>query len=404
MYKQHTVCRACGCTELKPACDLGVQSLANDFVKPGEELAGYAPLKVLFCPECTLAQLSVVVDPKILYSNYPYVTSRSRTMQDHFQLLWQAINVECKPESVLEIGSNDGWFLKFCRDNGAQSVLGIDPAANLRPGEDSGIICLCGMFDCVTAGIAKGSMPSPDVIVARHVFAHIDDWNGFIKNLDVLASRETLIVIEAPYVMDLLKNVEFDTIYHEHLSYISIKAMAKLLEHTPFHLHKVLRFQIHGGAIVMMLRRSDSNRPVDISVLEYVFQENITLSPWRFFETEMCNRITAMKRMVGELVYASGKTVCGLGASAKSTVWINSCGFTKEDIACIYDNTPQKHGTLSPGSGIPILPEDSLASGACDYAVMFCWNFRSEVMASHQEFLVRGGKFIVPVPKLEIVD
>jgi len=401
MYQLHTICRACEHTPLMPVFDLGVQPLANDFSVPGAESPGYAPLKVMFCPKCTLAQLSVVVDPKILYSYYPYVTSRSDTMQAHFKALWDLIKAQGPSDSIVEIGSNDGHFLKFCKENGAEAVMGIDPAENLKPSANAtGIISICGLFDAASASIARTAMPEVNVIVARHVFAHIEDWHGFIKNLDTLAGRETLIVIEVPDVTDLLKNAELDTIYHEHLSYVSVESVRVLLEHTPFHIHDVRHFPIHGGAMVLLLRRNDSNiKPKACGACGYA---RVTASMWEDFRNYASTSINLLTFKIRELVN-EGHTVCGFGASAKSTVWISACGFTREHIQFICDCTPQKQGAYSPGTDIPIVDESYLMSRKPDYAVIFSWNFRDEIIRKNQNYLDAGGRFIIPGKKIEIV-
>ncbi len=411
MYKPVTICRACGFgtpttppgikSETPPeklieVFDLGIQPLANDFTKPGEEQKGYAPLKVLFCPVCSLAQLSVVVKPEILYSNYPYITSRSQTMVDHFHQLWGAIMSECKPESVVEIGSNDGLFLQFCRTSGASAVTGIDPAENLKPDTNSGITTITSLFDEQSAAIARGAMPPVDVIVARHVFAHVDDWKAFVRNLDLLAQKETLVVIECPYVLDLLEGVEFDTIYHEHLSYLSLKAVQALLRHTPFHLHKVQKFPIHGGAIVLMLRRNDSAAYPDASVEEFLDRESITPEHWAQFAYIAREKMKQLDSFVMEQK-AAGRLICGFGASAKSTVWVNACWFTRKHISFICDSTRQKWGCTSPGSDIPIVDEGALGREMPDFAVCFAWNFADEIMRTQSRYLQRGGRFIFPI-------
>lgn len=261
MYKKVKACRTCGNLQLKEVYDLGVQPLANDFCRPDQESAGHAPLKVMFCEECTNSQLSVVVDPNIIYSNYPYVTSKSDTMKSHFRNLWNEITKEAKPKSLIEIGSNDGLFLDFCHNEGVENVLGVDPAANLQH-KDS----ICSLFDEQVAREIVDRGFRPDVIVARHVFCHIDDWRGFMQNIEAISNPETLVVIEVPYVMDMLHGLEFDTIYHEHLDYLSIKAVEYLLRDFMFHIHRIVRFEIHGGAIVLMLRRDDCDTEVDPSV------------------------------------------------------------------------------------------------------------------------------------------
>lgn len=396
MLKLLHQCRACGNDKLTKVFSLGVQPLANSFRSKDEEQSGYAPLEVLFCERCTLSQLSVVVRSDILYSHYPYITSTSETMKKHFASLWNEIAKECVAESVVEIGSNNGDFLAFCKKHGAERVCGIDPAANLSADcAVRGIRTIIGCFDVESAKMAACEVPSPIVIVARHVFAHIDDWQGFMRSIDVLAKKDTLIVIECPYVLDMLEGAEFDTIYHEHLSYVSVKAVVELLSHSCFHLHKVQKFAIHGGAIVMMIRRDDSHVSPDGSVEEFLSQECITQESWSAFSKAAWTRVMELQRRV-ENMKSEGRRVVGYGASAKSTVWISACGFTRKEISFIVDNTPHKQGKCSPGTEIPIVPESELTNAKADVAILFSWNYSAEIEAKNAEWVKGGGRFINP--------
>lgn len=417
MYTPHTTCRACGYGKpfapgtksgeperLKKVFDLGLQPLANDFQNQTGERAGYAPLEVLYCPRCTLAQLSVTVSPDILYSNYSYVTSPSKTMEEHFRKLLYDIVMERPVESIVEIGSNDGTFLKFCKLRGIQDVTGIDPAVNLaKQAQADGIKTICQLFSHDTATALDRDFGSPDVIVARHVFCHVDDWRDFIKGLAFISGADTLICIEVPYVLDLLERGEFDTIYHEHTSYLSIRAMLALLEGTSLRLHKVIKYPIHGGAILLMLRHRDSGVLPDESIDQFLDWENLMPEKWEQFRSQAGNKIKQLTRTVRGFVHG-GKRVCGYGASAKSTVWVNACGFNQNDLEGIYDNTVQKLYTFSPGTSIPIKHEGAFYADACDYAVMFCWNFADEVIAKNKKWLDGGGKFIIPHPEIRIVS
>lgn len=409
MYKNHTHCRACGYAKsgaqgiksapgakLPEVFSLGVQPLANDFRKSDEEHSGFCPLKVLLCPNCELAQLSTVVRPDILYRNYLYVTSPAEMMRQHFEQLIKDIAAETDGKSVLEIGSNDGKLLGAMQAAG-YSTMGVDPAENLTLAcRGRGIPVMVGFFG---SQLAK-SLPQSDIIIARHVFCHIDDWKDFIKGIEEISFSSTLVCIEVPYVGDLLKHCEFDTIYHEHLSYLSIKSVHSLLDDSSLRLYKILRYPIHGGAILLMLRRKDSGKDPDHSVLG--FKDEVGLEAWKAFAVEARAQIDRLKATVQSLV-AQGKRVAGLGASAKSTVWINACGFTRKDIAFIADNTPQKHWTFSPGSDIPITDEGAILRDLPDYVVMWAWNYRSELLEKFSLARSKGVKFIVPVPKVEIV-
>ncbi len=373
---------------------LGNQPLANAFALPDESQSAFYPLEVKFCQQCTNAQLSVVVPAEVLYSNYLYVTSKSRTMQEHFAALWKEIQAESSAKYVLEIGSNDGEFLIHCKANGATTVIGVEPARNLAAiAEERGIMTFAEAFgtndDCVHL------KRKPDVIVARHVFAHVDDWSGFISGLNTNSKPETLIVIEAPYILDTLQRCEWDQIYAEHLSFISLKAMAALLKDTPFQMHKVLRFPVHGGAIAIFLRRRDSGIAGHESADRMLAQENITQEMWSDFEEEARMRIATLGGRVFDF-NTDGKKVAAFGASAKSTVWINACGFTKTDIAFICDNTPQKQGRLSPGTDIPIVPEDYLTRENADVVINFAWNWHDIVKEKLKSWIDAGGVLVNP--------
>jgi 2-polyprenyl-3-methyl-5-hydroxy-6-metoxy-1,4-benzoquinol methylase len=406
MYHLHTHCRACGYASSGPqgiksaqneklieVLDLGVQPLANDFCKAGDEHAGYAPLKVMLCPRCSLAQLSVVVDPKILYSHYSYVTSPSETMRSHFGLLISDIRKETDGDTVLEIGSNDGRLLAMMQSEGF-SVSGVDPADNLvELARSHGIQTQCGFFSEETSRL----LPKYDIVIARHVFCHVDNWKDFVRGLEAISHKNTLICIEAPYVDDTLKNCEFDQIYHEHLSFMSLKAMMFLLEGTSLHLHKVIKYDIHGGVVLLMIRHNDyEKKPVG------AFSENITIERWKEFSTAAKDQIN---RLVSTVMAAKsqGRRVAGLGASAKSTVWANACHFTKKEIEFISDNTPQKQLTFSPGSEIPIVDEGAIIRELPDYVIMWCWNYREEVLLKFAAAREKGVKFIIPVKTIEVV-
>jgi novobiocin biosynthesis protein NovU/D-mycarose 3-C-methyltransferase len=408
MYHLHTHCRACdygkpGAQGIKSAptdklievFDLGVQSLANDFVHDGEPHAGYAPLKVLFCPQCSLAQLSVVVDPKVLYSHYSYVTSPSQMMRDHFIQILSDIKDEApEAKTVLEIGSNDGRLLHLMHNNG-YSVQGIDPAHNLAEiARATGVPTQTGLFGEDLARM----FPDYDIIIARHVFCHVDDWHDFIRGLEALCHQETLIFIEVPYVGDTLEKCEFDTVYHEHTSYLSIRATEALLKGTSLKIHCIKKYSIHGGAIGIMLRTTESTAPI----MGNTWTDNFTVEYWKAFAVTAKEQIWKLTATVRSLT-AQGKRVAGLGASAKSTVWISACGFTRKDIAFIADNTPQKQYTFSPGTDIPVVDEGAILRELPDYVVMWAWNYRLEILEKFELARKKGVKFIIPVPAVEIV-
>ena len=403
MYRHHTVCRACNSDKsLVDVLDLGLQPLANDFKRAEEEHCGYAPLKVMWCTKCGLAQLSVVVNPSVLYSNYPYVTSHSRTMFKHFEKLREDILGEATmANSVLEVGSNDGTLLAFLKDNPFTTVLGCDPAENLcKKANDRGVPTFCGLFTPDNCDCKKAK----DVVIARHVMCHIDNWKEFVKALDMVTHDESLVVIEVPYYKDMINARSWDQVYHEHLSYMSIGAMQALLKESPFWINKVQHYAIHGGAIVMFLRKVGSKRMNTEGVDDWIVDELNSRQEWEGLQFCMRDMVEDLTNLVDKL-RKDGKRVVGYGASAKSTVWINRCGFGPKDLDYVVDCTLEKQYRLSPGTNIPIVPDGMLTADMPDYAICFAWNFFSpEIYEKEGLFRKNGGKWILPVPSVKVID
>lgn len=420
MYYPHTTCRACGYgssnqptgikaestkAELLPVLDLGLQPLANDFCDEKSERAGYAPLKVMLCPKCHLAQLSVVVNPEILYSRYAYQTSQSKMMYQHFKALWIGLNGGAPLRSVVEIGSNDGTFLQFIGQHDPSTVvLGIDPAENLsKLATAKGIRNICALLGKSTALHVRELIPDPDLVIARHVFCHVHDWLTLLKDIRIICGPNTLLAIEVPYTPDMIMKGSFDQVYHEHLSYLSAKPMQALADRSDFELTGALRFGIHGGVIVFLLRPKDGKVFPNSRFKQLLETEACGPAQWREFSEKSCYQIASLQSMVGDL-RQRGKTVCGYGASAKATVWINACKFTRKDIAFVMDSTATKVYKFVPGTDIPVVHEGTYIYDATDYCVLFCWNYMMEVIPRERQYLDLGGKFIVPIPELEIVD
>jgi novobiocin biosynthesis protein NovU/D-mycarose 3-C-methyltransferase len=385
--------------------NLGVTPLPNAFKRKDDWRPGHYPVELLACPKCGLGQLSAVVSPTVLYQDYPYVTSTSNTMQRHFESLWSNLTEACgkPPASIIEIGSNDGLCLEAMQKFGASQVLGIDPAINLATiSHQRGVQTITAEFNHPTAVRAAAFIPNPDVVMARHVFCHIDDWKNFIRNLAIVCRSNTVVAIEVPYAGDTIKKTEWDQIYAEHLSYLTLKSVVALLEGSPFVLHRVIRYEIHGGALVLILRSKEHAATVHESVAKSLDEEKCSIDDWKDFATRSLDQMVALKILVADL-RKQGKRVVGYGASAKSTVWINACKFKKSDIEAIYDCTPQKWYTFSPGTDIPIVHEGLFYVDAADYAIVWAWNFLEEIIEKNKKWVEGGGKFIVPVPTVRVI-
>lgn len=411
MIQPRTQCRTCGSQRLTLVLDLGSTPLANDFLAP-EETARYdlsLPLRVMLCHDCSLVQLADSVDPKVLYSRYAYVTSTSRTMDEH--LTAQAAHLlgllkPTAPPKVLEIASNTGILLRKFQERGAEG-LGVEPASNIAAvARAAGVATREEFFNAATARQLASEWGQADLVVGRHVFAHIDDLRDLLAGLEAISHRDTLVAFEVPYALDFFERTEFDTVYHEHLSYISARSIAALVEGTPFTLQRIDHYPIHGGSILFHLRHRGAGVATHASVEQALAREReLRLeSPgtWEAF----AQRVNTIRRDLPALIRslkAQGKRIIGYGASAKGNTLLNTCGLTTAELDYIIDNTPFKQGKVAPGSRLPIRPPETLLQDRPHYALLLAWNFAPEIIAREQEYQQGGGRFIVPIPVPRVV-
>jgi novobiocin biosynthesis protein NovU/D-mycarose 3-C-methyltransferase len=412
MIQERTHCRTCGSKNLKLILDLGKTALANDFLKP-ENVPGYKtslPLRVVLCPDCSLVQLGDTVDPRVLYSHYAYVTSTSKTMDTHLNKLMTHLLSAGRlgaGSKVLEIASNTGVFLKKFKEQGCE-VLGIEPAGNIADvALATAIPTRKEFFNSDTAKKLKTEWGAADLIMGRHVFAHIDDLKDLVAGLEAVSHQETLVAFEVPYAVDFFEHTEYDTIYHEHLSYISAASIEALVKDTSFMLARVEHYQIHGGSILFHLRHRASKIKPHASVAAALQNEkNLKLADpatWASFAQRVNHIRTELPAMLRKFK-AEGKRIIGYGASAKGNTLLNTCGLTTKELDYIIDNTPFKQGKIAPGSFIPVRPPEALLKDQPDYALLLAWNFAPEIIKRETEFQKRGGRFIVPIPEPKIVE
>ena len=411
MIQERTNCRTCGSRNLKLILDLGSTALVNDFLKP-EDVPGYKislPLRVVLCTDCSLVQLADTVDPKILYSHYAYVTSTSKTMDKHLNNMMTHLLAAGRlggGSKVLEIASNTGVFLKKFKEQGCD-VLGVEPASNIADvALATAIPTRKEFFNAVTAQKLKNEWGTADLILGRHVFAHIDDLKDLLAGLEAISHAETLIAFEVPYLVDFFEHTEYDTIYHEHLSYISVRSIEALVKNSPFMLSRVEHYPIHGGSILFHLKHRDAKASPHASVAEALKKEaQMKLAEpatWEVFAQRVQHIRTELPALLRRLK-AQGKRIIGYGASAKGNTLLNTCGIGTAELDYIIDNTPFKQNKIAPGSWIPVRPPERLLADQPDYALLLAWNFAPEIIKREKEYQKRGGRFIVPIPEPKIV-
>jgi hypothetical protein len=412
MIQERTHCRTCGSNNLKLILDLGRTALVNDFLKP-EDVAGYKislPLRVVLCPDCSLVQLAETVDPKILYSHYAYVTSTSKTMDTHLNKMMTHLLSAGRfgaGSKVLEIASNTGVFLKKFKEQGCE-VLGVEPAGNIADvALATAIPTRKEFFNASTARKLRTEWGAADLILGRHVFAHIDDLRDLVAGLEAMSHPDTLIAFEVPYLVDFLEHTEYDTIYHEHLSYISIRSIEALVKDSPLMLSRVDHYPIHGGSILFHLRHRSSKARLHASVTQALQNEKqlrlAEPATWEMFAQRVNHIRTELPALIRRLK-SRGKRIIGYGASAKGNTLLNTCGLGTRELDYIIDNTPFKQNKIAPGSWLPIRPPERLLQDQPDYALLLAWNFAPEIIKRETEFQKRGGHFIVPIPEPKIVE
>jgi SAM-dependent methyltransferase len=354
-------------------------------------------------------QLTHVIPAEIMFKNYVYIPSTSTTMLEHFQSLSDESDKKAhlrKNNLVVDIGSNDGTLLSYFQKKGVH-ILGIDPAENLaKEANGQGIPTLVRYFTSKLAGEVLADHGPAKIITATNVIAHIDNLHDAIDGVHTLLHPEGLFVMEAPYVVDLIDNNEFDTIYHEHLSYFAVSPLQKLFAMHNLHIVDIVKQSVHGGTIRVYVAHINSNHTVHPRVEKFLIEEKVkqfhTLLPYDQFATRVQNMKKELTLLL-KRIKKEGKSIIGYGASAKGNVLENYCNITSDILDYIVDTTPYKQGKYTPGTHIHIYPEQKLQKDEPDYALLTSWNFAEEILQKNMKYQEDGGQFIIPVPHLRIV-
>jgi hypothetical protein len=402
-------CRICKGSDLVTFLKFRPMPKPNGFLKKPIKEIKY-PLEVSRCSNCGLVQLNHVINASEMFSHYLYMSAMSKTMDTHFKETAERLVKRFKLDSnslVIDIGGNDGSFLSHL--TGMTKTLNIDPAKNLKPvAAKKGVENHVAFFGKETAKKVFKKYGPADVITGTNVFAHIDDLDSVFEGVDILMKPGGVLLMEFPYLVDLIEKNEFDTIYHEHLSYFLAKPLEHILASHGLEIFDIERFHTHGGSIRLYIQRIyDKLYPV-LSNVEAMYQKEKDLGMYlpstytkfaKNIETIPVGLNTIIKKLKSQK-----KRIVGYGASAKGNVLLNMCGLGPKDLDYIVDSTPYKQGLYTPGTHIPIKSEDYLDQDNPDYAVLFIWNFKKEVLEKQKnKFLKRGGRFIIPVPKVKII-
>ena len=409
MTGQIDVCRSCGSKRLEVVLDLGSSALA-DRLLTSEQISqpeARYPLRLVFCHDCSLAQIDYTVPPAELFCNdYPYFSSVSDALQAHTIANVHEIIARRglgAGHRVVELASNDGYLLKHYLAAGI-SVLGIDPAEPpAKAAQAIGVETLIDFFTVdLAAQLAKKGLAA-DVLHANNVLAHVADTNGFVEGIARILKPTGMAVLEFPYVRDLIDHCEFDTIYHQHLCYFSVTAVDKLFRRHGLFLNDVRRIPIHGGSLRLFVEPVENVRSSVTTLLEDERRLGLTrVDYYRDFASRVEGLRQSLTALLQDLA-AQGKRVAGYGAPAKGCTLMNYFSIGTDVMPYTVDKNRFKQGRYMPGTHQPIHAPERLLEDRPDYALLLPWNFADEIIAQQAEFLAQGGHFIVPIPELRIV-
>ncbi|CAO5674392.1 MAG: hypothetical protein NEHIOOID_00057 [Holosporales bacterium] len=391
-------CRLCHAHQLDVVIPLGNLPLANALRQTKETPSPRYSLNVLLCASCGLAQLQETIPPTDLFSHYVYFSSHSQTMQASCKTLIDRITQTLNPQKsfIVEVASNDGYLLKHYLHKGF-SVLGIDPAQNIaQKANDNGISTLCDFFnkDC-----AKKIHPQKaDVIHANNVLAHVPDLHDFVEGFKTLLNKGGTLIVEVPYLLDLVKNLEFDTIYHEHVFYFSLKPLIKLFSDHGLCIFDVEKISIHGGSLRLFIGHDDERSQASkINSFLHAEQTLLDLKTYKIFMDQIHQLKTDLHHLLNALLEKNAK-ISAYGASAKGATLLNFFEIDADKITFVVDKNPIKQGLWMPGKNIPIYDTEKLLQS--DYALLLSWNFKEEIAKQQQNFLNNKKQFILPLPRV----
>lgn len=404
-------CHMCRGSDLLFVLDLGHHPPSDAFLRSDQllEQEVHYPLHLISCKKCGLLQIDYAVSPDILFQrDYPYESSTTETGREHYYSMAADINKRFPvPEGSLaiDIGSNVGVLCRGFKNLGYK-VLGVDPSDTAaQKALANGIETIVDFFnESVADSIYKKYGPAK-VLTATNVFGHIYELDSTVRGMAKLLAKNGVIAVESPYASDLIKNLEYDTIYHEHIAYLSVKPMRSYIKRFGLELFDVKKSLIHGGSLRYYIGHKGKH-PVNKIVCEYIAEEEkeglYLEKKLKNFASKVMNHKIALTSLIMDLK-KNGKTIAGISAPAKGNTLLNYCNLDSHYLDFLTEKTQCKIGKYSPGTHIPVYSDDYLLKKKPDYGLILAWNFADEIMKNLSEFKKRGGKFIIPIPIPKII-
>jgi SAM-dependent methyltransferase len=405
-------CRSCASALSQTLIDFGSMPLANAFLSAEDLSVGHEaryPLHARVCGNCFLVQVDDVVDPDVLFSDYAYFSSYSQSWLEHAKRFaaWAIDRYGLDASSrVVELASNDGYLLRHFCDAGIP-VLGIEPAENVAEvARSSGVPTDARFFGAALARELVDGGVRADLIVANNVLAHVPDLGDFVEGIRILLAADGVATIEFPHLLRMLERVEFDTIYHEHYSYFSLMAAMNVLARHNLAVVDVTELPTHGGSVRIEVTHDREGVQPTATVHEVLAAE-------READLDQLSSYDAFAARAGETrdrvceflnqAQRTGRRVAGYGAAAKGNTLLNWCEATPEQVIYVADANPYKQGRFLPGSHIPVVSPETLLADRPDDVLILPWNLRDEITRQLDEIHSYGGRFVIPIPELEVI-
>jgi len=405
-------CRFCGKKLRHTLVDLGMSPLSNAYLTAQQldQMEPFYPLHVRICDGCFLVQLEQYECPETIFGNYAYFSSYSESWLNHARQYAERMIQEFALDSnslVVEVASNDGYLLQFFQARDIR-VLGVEPASNVAvAAERKGIPTLVQFFGSATARELAEAGKQADLLIGNNVLAHVPDLNDFIAGLKLLLKPHGAITVEFPHLLRLIEGNQFDTIYHEHFSYFSLCTAERIFRAHLFTVFDVEELTTHGGSLRLHIRHAEDDQfPVAARVAELKSREIAAgmqdLSRFSLF----AEKVQETKRGLLEFLISvkrQGKSVAGYGAPAKANTLLNFCGIGTDFIDYTVDISPHKQNRFLPGTHIPVFSPERIRETRPDYVLILPWNLRDEVVSQMAHIREWGGRFVIPIPRAEVL-
>ena len=385
--------------------------MANAFISPdrADRMEPFYPLHAYVCSACFLVQLAAFESPQEIFGDYLYFSSFSQSWLNHAEtyVARMADRFALGASSqMVEIASNDGYLLQYFAKRGV-GVLGVEPAANVAAAAiQKGLPTEIAFFGTETARRLHGRGFAPDLMTANNVLAHVPDLHDFVEGFEILLAPSGVATFEFPHLLQLMRHNQFDTIYHEHFSYFSLHVVERLFAQHGLALFDVEELPTHGGSLRIFIKHADNARLAATEAVASVLADEVAagLTKIQTYRTFAAGVVACKCALLDFLIAAKrrGEQVAAYGAPAKGNTLLNYCGVGPELIAFTVDRSPHKQGLLLPGSRIPIRAPEALAEARPDYLLILPWNLREEIVAQMAIHRGWGGRFVVPIPSIEI--